>query len=101
MEVPYNTLTHFGCTRQAIRCYQHLSESHGMHASELAAALGIKRPQVYPLLKSLQRKGLVETFKIEGWDSTSFQAVPIEKAIDYYLVYLRKMAIPLIQAQRR
>ena len=101
MEVPYNTLTHFRCTPFEIRCYQQLSESHGLHASELAAVVGIKRTQVYPLLKGLERKGLVSTFKIKGWDSTVFSAVPLEKAIDYYLIYLRKVAIPLIQAQRR
>jgi len=72
-------LAEFGLTKNEARAYISLASHEVTEATVLAEALGINRPAIYPLLKSLSDRGLVEVIP-EGVNK--FRALPPEHFLD-------------------
>ena len=59
-------LQELGIAKNEAAVYMLLAKSGGMNASDVAAASGINRPNVYDLLKRLENKGFVGSFTLNG-----------------------------------
>jgi len=75
----YTKLKHFGLSNAEAAVYTTLVRSPGtLGASAVAAAMGLTRTNIYPVLKALVEKGMVQNG--EGYGS-QFAALPPEEAL--------------------
>jgi len=93
----YSVLKQLGFSRLSIAIYESLFRSDGVRSKELAARLGCSQG-LYRNLKDLEITGFVtSTKKLTG--PTYFFAVPLERALTNYRLYLRRVLHPLVEAQ--
>jgi len=76
------TLNNIGLSEKEAEVYLFLGKRGALKGREITKQLKINKGQVYRILKSLQKKGLVET-TLEY--PTRFIAVPLEKVIDSFI----------------
>ena len=80
-EKVFKALEELGLTKLDARIYVFLAKKGPKKAKEVALALRASKQQLYPSLKSLQSKGLVNA-TLEH--PARFSAVPFEKALDLF-----------------
>jgi sugar-specific transcriptional regulator TrmB len=81
-EVLLNTLVDFGLKRTEAQIYAFLAKKGPQRGKDLARALKITRQQVYPSLKKLQQKGIVNSTTKRP---AVFSAVSIEEVFDIFI----------------
>jgi len=72
-------LVGLGLSENEARVYIFLRRQGSSDATSIAQAVGVKRPNIYPLLDSLRDKGLVELFPA---DVNRYGALSVERYID-------------------
>jgi len=72
-------LVKLGLSENEVRVYVFLRNQGSSDATSIAQAVGVKRPNIYPLLDSLRDKGLVELFPA---DVNRYGALSIERYIE-------------------
>jgi predicted transcriptional regulator len=87
-----------GFSQLAITCYQELFEYGGASVEQLARKLDRSGVSFYRVLKQLHSKGFVGVVKSET-QPLYFYAVPLEKALRLYALYLRHIFHELIEKQ--
>ena len=75
-------LVSLGLTQWEAKVYIILAKRGPIRASEAAKALKISKQRLYPIVKSLQRKGIVDS-TLEH--PARFSAVPFEKMLDLFV----------------
>lgn len=73
------TLESFGLARKDAEVYVYLAKTGPQKVTEIINSLKIRKRQVYPILKNLQRRGMV-TVSLEK--TTFFSALAFEKTLD-------------------
>lgn len=82
LEVLLNTLVDFGLKRTDAQIYAFLAKKGPHRGKDLVKALKITKQQVYPSLKNLQERGIVNsTIKRPA----VFSAVSIEEVLDMFI----------------
>jgi sugar-specific transcriptional regulator TrmB len=75
------SLTDIGLKRAEAKVYFYLAKRGPKKASEIVNALKMKKQQLYPLIKSLQNKGIISSSMDRP---TKFSAVQFEKVLDFF-----------------
>jgi sugar-specific transcriptional regulator TrmB len=82
LELLLDTLESFGLKRMDAQVYAFLAKRGPHRGKDLTSALKITKQQLYPSLKNLQERGIVNsTLKRPAL----FYAVPIEKVLDTFI----------------
>jgi sugar-specific transcriptional regulator TrmB len=81
-EVLLNTLVDFGLKRTEAQIYAFLAKKGPQRGKDLVRALKITRQQVYPSLKKLQQRGIVNSTTKRP---AVFSAVSIEEVLDMFI----------------
>ena len=82
LELLLDTLVGFGLKRTDAQVYAFLAKSGPHRGKDLVSALKITKQQLYPSLKNLQERGIINsTFERPAL----FFAVPIEKVLDTFI----------------
>lgn len=82
LESVLKILKTFGLTENEAKVYVQLSKTGSEKARNIANAVGVSRVQLYSILKSLQKKGMIEsTFEYP----THYTAVPLAKVFDLFI----------------
>ncbi len=90
-------LKNFGLTEKEAEIYIILAKHGVLTAGEISKQTKMRRPHVYRILKSLQKKGIVES-TLEA--PTRFSSVPFEKILDENIKIKQEEAISLQRAKK-
>jgi len=82
LELVVDTLVGFGLKQTDAQVYAFLAKKGPQRGKDLVNALKITKQQLYPSLKNLQEKGIVNS-TLER--PALFSAVPIEKVLDRFI----------------
>jgi len=82
LDVLLNTLVDFGLKRTDAQIYAFLAKKGPKRGKDLVRALKITRQQVYPSLKKLQKRGIVNSTTKHP---AVFSAVSIEEVLDMFI----------------
>lgn len=82
LERVLKTLQGFGLSRMDAEVYVYLAKKGPQKGTDIADALKIRKQQLYPILKTLQAKGVVT---VSPEHPALFSAVAFEKALDLLL----------------
>jgi sugar-specific transcriptional regulator TrmB/pimeloyl-ACP methyl ester carboxylesterase len=91
-------LSEFGLTEKEAEIYIHLAKHGFLTGGEISKQTKTNRALVYRILKSLQKKGVVET-TLES--PTRFSSIPFEKILDKNIRIKQKEARLLEKAKKR
>ncbi len=96
MKNDFSTLSKLGLSRLGIACYASLLEDGNATARVLAKRLGKSDKSLYRMLRELEEKGFVTTFKGEQ-QPLYFYAIKLDIAVQKLSLYQQHVVVELRQ----
>lgn len=91
----YSRLRKIGLSKHAVICYQSLANDGPVKVTGLSGRLQLPRTGLYRILDELLEQGFIRKAKNDGL-SAVYVAQPINKAVDNYFKYQKRLVMPLL-----